>query len=223
MLFAVSRVSWSALAGVALAHVGAMVWLAHSTPSVTAPTALPSAPALMVEMIASPSKPVPPSPSAPIPAARSVQPVPATAPVLATKPDSASPATAVPTTVPDAPKSASPSHAAVPAAPATPATPNAPAAAPSVPRFDADYLNNPTPAYPPLSRRLREEGKVVLRVLVEPSGAAGTVEMRTSSGFERLDKSAISAVSRWKFVPAKQGNEAVGAWVLVPIVFSLKD
>ena len=63
---------------------------------------------------------------------------------------------------------------------------------------------------------------MVLRVFVEASGVPSTVEIRTSSGFERLDKSALAAVSRWKFVPAKQGTDTVGAWVLVPIVFSLK-
>lgn len=170
---------------------------------------------LMVEMVAPPQKTIHPihptiQPPTPTNVARPAPPAPVTAPVLATQGESVS-------TVADVPKPLS-VPAPVPTAPAVPV-----AAAPSVPRFDADYLNNPAPAYPPLSRRLHEEGKVVLRVFVEASGAAGTVEIRTSSGFERLDKSAVTAVSRWKFVPAKQGVEAVGAWVLVPIIFSLKD
>ena len=170
---------------------------------------------LMVEMVAPPQKTIHPihptiQPPTPTNVARPAPPAPVTAPVLATQGESVS-------TVADVPKPLS-VPAPVPTAPAVPV-----AAAPSVPRFDADYLNNPAPAYPPLSRRLHEEGKVVLRVFVEASGAAGTVEIRTSSGFERLDKSAVTAVSRWKFVPAKQGAEAVGAWVLVPIIFSLKD
>lgn len=182
------------------------------------PTTSESPKPFMVEMVApqverlsppQPSKKTIPHPT-PTPAVRPAPPAPVTAPLLATQGESVS-------TVADVPKPLS-VPAPVPTAPAVPV-----AAAPSVPRFDADYLNNPAPAYPPLSRRLHEEGKVVLRVFVEPSGAVGTVELRTSSDFERLDKSAISAVSRWKFVPAKQGNEAVGAWVLVPIVFSLKD
>lgn len=93
----------------------------------------------------------------------------------------------------------------------------------SAARFDADYLRNPAPAYPPLARRLREEGKVVLRAFVTPDGAAGQVELRTSSGFPRLDQAARDAVSRWKFVPARRGDETVGAWVLIPIVFNLND
>jgi TonB family protein len=89
------------------------------------------------------------------------------------------------------------------------------------PRFDAGYLNNPAPSYPVLSRQEREQGKVILRVFVEVSGLAGRVELYKSSGFERLDRSAQKAVTRWKFVPARAGGEAVGAWVLVPLLFNL--
>lgn len=205
---------FSILLGVLVLHGGVMVALLSVQPTTT----ITPAAALMVEMVApaveplSPPKPTPKiiQPSTPTPLPRPTQPTPVTAPVLATQGESVSMAA-------DVPKPLS-APTPVPTAPAVPV-----AVAPSVPRFDADYLNNPSPAYPPLSRRLREEGKVMLRVFVEASGAAGTVEIRTSSGFERLDKSAISAVSRWKFVPAKQGAEAVGAWVVVPIIFSLKD
>ena len=89
-------------------------------------------------------------------------------------------------------------------------------------RFDAAYLNNPSPAYPMLSRRLREEGEVMLRVLVAADGQPKRIEVRTGSGSERLDRAAEDAVARWRFVPARRGESAVEAWVLVPIVFKLK-
>jgi protein TonB len=38
-----------------------------------------------------------------------------------------------------------------------------------------------------------------------------------------LDESAIDAVKKWKFIPAKKGETAVASAVIVPIVFSLKD
>ncbi|MBX9869722.1 MAG: TonB family protein [Burkholderiaceae bacterium] len=104
---------------------------------------------------------------------------------------------------------------------ATPVTPSA-ASTPSAPKFDADYLNNPAPKYPPISRRAGEEGKVLLRVFVDANGAPTQVEINNTSGFERLDKAAITAVSHWKFIAAQQAGQAVGAWVLVPIIFSLK-
>lgn len=97
-----------------------------------------------------------------------------------------------------------------------------PAAVVSEPRFDAAYLDNPAPVYPALSRRIGEEGRVVLRVFVDASGRANQVEINTSSGSPRLDQSAQDTVARWKFFPAQRGAEAIGAWVLVPIVFNLR-
>jgi len=89
------------------------------------------------------------------------------------------------------------------------------------PRFDAAYLKNPAPDYPSLSRRMGETGRVVLRVLVSPEGRAEQLEVRTSTGHPRLDQAALDAVRRWRFVPAKQGDHAVSAWVLVPLTFQL--
>ncbi len=89
-------------------------------------------------------------------------------------------------------------------------------------RFDAAYLQNPAPFYPAPARRRGEEGRVLLRVFVESSGLPGKVELHSSSGFTLLDQSALDAVGRWKFVPARRGSEAVPAWVVVPIVFNLR-
>lgn len=91
------------------------------------------------------------------------------------------------------------------------------------PRFDADYLDNPAPAYPRLSRRLREQGTVLLRVYVESNGAPTRVELKQSSGHTRLDEAALDAVQRWRFLPARQGDAAVAGWVIVPLSFSLRS
>ncbi len=90
-------------------------------------------------------------------------------------------------------------------------------------RFDADYLQNPKPAYPPMSRRLGEEGKVVLRVRVSTQGMPLSIEVSKSSGFPRLDEAARAAVERWRFVSARQGNEPIEASVLVPLNFTLSN
>ena len=90
-------------------------------------------------------------------------------------------------------------------------------------RFDADYLRNPAPPYPPQSRRLGEEGRTLLRVFVGADGSARQVEVRTTSGSSRLDDSALRTVRGWKFVPARRGGVAVDSWVLVPIVFKLEQ
>jgi protein TonB len=91
------------------------------------------------------------------------------------------------------------------------------------PQFNADYLNNPAPQYPALSRRLGEEGRVILRVYVDDRGLPARVEIRTSSGHERLDSIAVETVRQWKFVAARRGDQAISAWVLVPISFSLRS
>ena len=90
-------------------------------------------------------------------------------------------------------------------------------------RFDANYLRNPAPPYPALSKRMSEEGKVVLRVSVNSQGTADSVEIKTSSGSPRLDESAQKTVRNWKFVPAKRGDTPVQSWVLVPIIFKLEQ
>jgi len=122
----------------------------------------------------------------------------------------------------------SPSPVVVPPPPPPP-PPAAPApvvVAPPVvvtaPIFAADYLDNPAPYYPVLARRAGEQGRVVLRVLVGPAGRADEVEIRTSSGHPRLDESARDTVRRWRFVPAKRGDEPVPAWVLIPVSFRLE-
>lgn len=117
--------------------------------------------------------------------------------------------------------------AAQPAAEPTPATSSdappsaATAAAVSEPIFDADYLDNPAPVYPKLSRQRKEHGVVLLRVHVLASGTADQLEVLESSGFDRLDEAALRAVKRWQFVPAKRGDELVSAWVRVPVRFNL--
>lgn len=91
----------------------------------------------------------------------------------------------------------------------------------SAPVFDADYLRNPAPLYPSLSRKRGEQGVVLLRVHVLADGTADQLEIVESSGFTRLDDAALRAVKRWQFDPAKQGEQAVAAWVRVPVRFDL--
>lgn len=90
-------------------------------------------------------------------------------------------------------------------------------------RHDADYLRNPAPAYPAMSRRLRETGEVLLRVDVTADGEVRTVEIERGSGHARLDEAARRAVAGWRFVPARRDDAAVASRVLVPIVFRLDD
>jgi protein TonB len=89
------------------------------------------------------------------------------------------------------------------------------------PRIDASQLDNPAPAYPPAARRLREQGEVLLSVYILPDGSVGEIRLKRSSGHARLDRSALEAVKRWRYVPASRGGEPIPYWYVQPIAFVL--
>ena len=90
-----------------------------------------------------------------------------------------------------------------------------------LPSSDAEYLQNPKPAYPPMSKRLGEQGKVVVRVLIEVDGKAQKADIKQSSGFDRLDQAALNTVLRWRYVPGKRAGVTEAMWFNVPINFVL--
>jgi len=114
--------------------------------------------------------------------------------------------------------------AANPAPAPTSASPNSTAddAPITLPHLNADYLNNPAPDYPPASRELGEQGRVLLRAMINIDGTVAQVVLRKSSGFDRLDQAALDTVKNWRFVPAQRGEQKVSAWVVVPVAFSLE-
>ena len=134
-------------------------------------------------------------------------------------------ATPEPAPAPAAPMGQSTAQPAAPvmAAPAAtgPATPTAPSRV-ELPSSDAAYLNNPKPSYPVLSKRLGEQGKVVVRVLIGVDGTAQQAEIRTSSGYDRLDQAALTTVLKWRYVPGKRGGVPEAMWFNVPINFVLE-
>jgi len=208
---------------VALAiHAALLAALWHDSPTRTALLShAPIVVALLTEPRAEPRPPPPPS-ARPRPVAKreaTSQPTPPS--VVAGVPDQAPDTWAIAAPPPEPP---APAAAPLDAAPLTAApVPTAPPVTVEVvpPRFDAAYLRNPAPAYPAASRRRGEQGRVVLRVLVSANGEARTVEVRTSSGFEALDRTAVETVRQWRFVPARLGATPVDAWVVVPLAFSL--
>ena len=167
-----------------------------------------------------PQPPAPPAQPAALPKAVAKAPVrPAPQPL----------AIADPTPAPTAPAGAttlqlSPATVAAPVAAPVAATPTAPAATVAVqlPSSDADYLQNPKPPYPPLSRRLNEQGKTVVRVFIGADGLPQRSEIFRSSGYERLDQAAITTVMRWRFIPGKRGGVAEAMWFDVPINWLLE-
>jgi protein TonB len=130
-----------------------------------------------------------------------------------------------PTPAPNAPTLTTvPQTAPAPMAAPVVAAPAAPPASPSVqlPSSDADYLQNPRPPYPSLSRRLNEQGKTTVRVLIGADGLPQRAEIAKSSGFSRLDDAALATVMRWRYVPGKRGGVAEAMWFNVPINWILE-
>lgn len=78
------------------------------------------------------------------------------------------------------------------------------------------------PAYPALSRRLGEEGKLVLRVELDENGRVHIAQVVNSSGFKRLDEAAMVAVKTWRCNPPQRNGQPVRAIALQPFNFVLQ-
>ena len=63
---------------------------------------------------------------------------------------------------------------------------------------------------------------MVVRVLIETDGTASRAEIRQSSGYERLDQTALQTVLRWRYVPGKRAGVPEAMWFNVPISFVLE-
>jgi periplasmic protein TonB len=81
------------------------------------------------------------------------------------------------------------------------------------------YVRQPAPVYPNESKRRRERGTVLLRVLVDPAGRPAQIQVERSSGFERLDLAAREAVEKALFRPHEVNGVPQAAQVLIPIEF----
>jgi len=89
--------------------------------------------------------------------------------------------------------------------------------------FKANYAHNPKPQYPTIAKSRGWQGKVLLRVKVSAEGLSEAVAVEQSSGHDMLDESAVEAVKKWRFIPAKRGDTPVASSVIVPIVFTLRN
>lgn len=106
-------------------------------------------------------------------------------------------------------------------APSTPATPAKKTVARRVPPRVIEG-QNPRPPYPRRSRQLGEQGVVIVTVTVDVTGTPTGVELKASSGFERLDEAALEAVAEWRFEPAIIGDQVAVGVVDVTVRFQLE-
>lgn len=123
---------------------------------------------------------------------------------------------------------APPAPAAVVAPVAAPVAVAAPAAvvvAPGprqIPSSAVQYIVPPPLEYPRASRREREEGEVLVRVLIDEAGLPRQVDVARSSGFPRLDAAAVTAARKAKFRPHIDAGRAVEAWATISLTFALE-
>jgi periplasmic protein TonB len=79
-----------------------------------------------------------------------------------------------------------------------------------------------TPDYPPVSRRLGEQGSLLLRLSITAQGTIGDAMVEKSSGFPRLDDAAVQWVKgHWRYQPALQGTKAVPSVMSAVVTFEL--
>lgn len=117
-----------------------------------------------------------------------------------------------------------PPQVSVPGPPAPPAP--APAPAPAIANagdLSSTMISATPPRYPHDSRRLREQGTVVLMVLLGVDGRVADISVAQSSGFARLDQAALAAVRRWRWSPTMRGGTPVMVKGLVEIPFILQE
>jgi TonB family protein len=88
-------------------------------------------------------------------------------------------------------------------------------------RSKARSGQNLRPDYPRTAQEAGWEGTVMLRVEVLPDGNAGSVSVQRTSGHAILDDAALTAVQRWHFSPAMDGNFPIRSVVHLPVKFDL--
>jgi len=206
---------WQGLALAASLHVALVAGLLSYSPA--HPTLAAGAP-LMIEFIREAEPAQPESP------ARGPKPPEVSAVRKTLEPVKIQPGLPAQSDAPSAQKAAQPAEPAR-AVPAVETRPAAAVPAPSAPLravSEVEYLRAPQPQYPGLSRRMGEEGRVTVRILVDVQGRPERAEIQKSSGSPRLDAAARNAVMQALFKPHVENGQPVPVWAIVPISFSLQ-
>lgn len=220
---------WDKLAGLllVLALHGAVLYGLWSYRLLPAPE---EAVTLFVNLINPPppqkKEPPPPPPPQPPKQVKLVKPRPVSSPpqpVLVSNAPVTSPAEPV---APPPPPSPEPVVDAPPAPPSPEPIVAAPPAPPAPVMLGSDLAvacpQRSAPEYPAMSRRLREQGRMVLRVELDETGRVASASVKESSGFKRLDEAGLVAVRSWHCNAPVRNGEAVRAVALQPFNFVLE-
>jgi protein TonB len=192
--------------------------LLHQAPQTTTPKEISAT--LIVPEMPKPEQPAPPQPALPTAPPKPPQPATKTSPKpLVPVKNPVPPQTFAATPV--APVAA-PADAVQSATPVASIAPPAPVQ-PRVVTSGIEYLRQPQADYPPLSRRMGEEGEVMLRILINEKGLPERVDIQKSSGYARLDEAARQAGFRAAFKPYVENGKIISVYVTQPIKFRLDN
>lgn len=194
--------SWSALLAIVAIHVAALQALVTLDVIEIAPPKK----ALVVFDLVEP--PVPPVEKPRTEVVEKIEPI-AEAPQPVVQPLAPPPP---PIAVTSAPPSPTPAVVAAPP-PSGPAT---------VGNLDERRIEGRPPRYPLESRRRKEQGTVLLRLLIGTDGRVAQISIAQSSGFERLDQAALQAARSWRWQPMIRDGHPVEVRGVMPIPFVLQ-
>lgn len=197
------RPSWGSIGAILLTHVAALYALVTLDVIHVAPQKKP----LVVDLIAEP----------PAPPAEKPEPQPVV--VEKAEPAVIAPPPVIQTAAPPPPTIA---VAVLPPPPKPAATPAPPAGPVTVGNLDERLLEGRPPRYPMESRRKREQGTVVVRLLIGIDGRVAQISIAQSSGFERLDQAAVQAIRGWRWQPVIRDGQPVEVRGLYSMPFTLQ-
>lgn len=87
---------------------------------------------------------------------------------------------------------------------------------------DIIFERQPKPHYPMISRKLGEEGTVIVKGCIEENGSIKNIEIINGSGYKRLDNEAIKTVRQWTFSERNQKGKKIISCYKIPIRFVLE-
>lgn len=90
-----------------------------------------------------------------------------------------------------------------------------------IPASAVRYLKEPRMTVPLMSKRLRESGVVMVRVVVDVRGQPREITLAKSSGFARLDEQALQDMRSARFVPYSENGQPVEWEVIAPMSYEV--
>ena len=81
----------------------------------------------------------------------------------------------------------------------------------------------PPPSYPHKAERKRLETKLIIQMIVAADGSVHKPKVASGDYKETFSKSALKAVARWRFKPAKFRGKPVAVLVSLPLEFSCSN